>query len=121
MSVLWKQDTYKEETQCNKKGEIYIMENKAEIEIGLDYDDMGIVFKSILPELSDSPSKRSKTELSMDGNNLKICICTEDVVMLRASLNTWLRLINTACDMVEIVTDNIKYKPENKIARGMGL
>ncbi len=103
MPILWKQVAYKREGKCNKKGEIYIMENKAEIEIGLDYDSVDIVFESILPELSDSPSKRSEIELKMDGNSLRICICTDDVVMLRASLNTWLRLIKTACDMVEIV------------------
>lgn len=77
------------------------VENKAEIEISLDYAD--IILKSILPEVTDSPSKRSKTKLSVEGDVLKICIKTDDVVMLRASLNTWLRLVKTAWEMVGII------------------
>ena len=77
------------------------MRNKAEINIQMDCADT--VLESILPELNDSPSKRSKTKLDVYGNDLKICVWYDDVVMLRASLNTWLRLIKTAWDVVEIL------------------
>lgn len=77
------------------------MRNKAEINIQMDCADT--VLESILPELNDSPSKRSKTKLGVYGKDLKICVWSDDVVMLRASLNTWLRLIKTAWDMVEIL------------------
>ena len=56
-------------------------------------------YEALQPELQASPSERSKIELSVDGGLLKLFIEAEDIVSLRAALNTWLRLIKVTEEM----------------------
>jgi len=56
-------------------------------------------FEALKPELQASPSERSKIELSVDGGLLKLFIEAEDIISLRAALNTWLRLIKITEEM----------------------
>jgi len=58
------------------------------------------VYESLLPELQALPSERSKVSLEGSGDTLKLLIIAEDVVSLRAAVNTWLRLIKIAEDML---------------------
>ncbi|MHC1574922.1 MAG: KEOPS complex subunit Pcc1 [Candidatus Methanogasteraceae archaeon] len=59
------------------------------------------IYHALLPEtLEEFP--RSRAALSVDGGVLHIIVDAEDVTALRAALNTWLRLIKVACEMVEI-------------------
>ncbi|HTX44198.1 MAG TPA: KEOPS complex subunit Pcc1, partial [Methanocella sp.] len=59
-----------------------------ELELG---DEADKVFEALRPELQASPSERSRIELSRTGGRLKIFIEAEDIISLRAALNTWLR------------------------------
>jgi KEOPS complex subunit Pcc1 len=57
------------------------------------------VYEALKPELQASPSERSRIELKEDGGLLTLFIEAEDIISLRAALNTWLRLIKIAEEM----------------------
>ncbi len=57
------------------------------------------IYESLKPELQATPSERSKVELKAEGGLLKLFIDAEDIISLRAALNTWLRLIKIAEEM----------------------
>ncbi len=61
-----------------------------------------IVYNSLLPELRNTPSQRSNISLALEGGTIKLKAEAEDIVSLRAALNTWLRFIKIAYDMVVI-------------------
>jgi len=62
----------------------------------------GKVYEALKPELQASPSERSRVELKEEGGLIKLFIEAEDVISLRAALNTWLRLIKIAEEMVNL-------------------
>ncbi len=70
-----------------------------EIELG-EYAD--IVYRSLCPELEDTPSLRSGVTLELKGSMIKLSVEANDVASLRAALNTWLRLVNIAHDMAKM-------------------
>jgi len=54
------------------------------------------VERSIRPEIDDIADDRSRTRLQRSGETLKVVIEASDLVALRASLNTWLSLVDVA-------------------------
>ncbi len=59
-----------------------------------------MVYESLGPELQAIPSERSKVSLELSGGVLHLSVAAEDIVSLRAAVNTWLRLIRIAEDML---------------------
>ena len=65
-----------------------------------------IIYRALLPELSESFSERSVIDLSLeDKNRLVLSVKAEDVVSLRSALNTWLRLIQIAQEILEVTNE----------------
>jgi KEOPS complex subunit Pcc1 len=66
--------------------------------------DLGLharpVYESLGPELQEIPSERSKVNIELSGDVLKLFIAAEDIVSMRAAVNTWLRLIRISEDML---------------------
>lgn len=58
------------------------------------------VYEALQPELHAAPSDRSSVTLELAGGELRFAVAAEDVVSLRAAVNTWLRLIRIAEDML---------------------
>jgi KEOPS complex subunit Pcc1 len=58
------------------------------------------VYESLGPELQEIPSERSRVSLELAGDVLRLAVAAEDVVSLRAAVNTWLRLIRISEDML---------------------
>jgi KEOPS complex subunit Pcc1 len=58
------------------------------------------VYESLGPELHEIPSERSKVSLELAGNVLRLSVAAEDIVSMRAAVNTWLRLIRISEDML---------------------
>jgi KEOPS complex subunit Pcc1 len=58
-------------------------------------------YEALKPELQASPSGRSRIKMSIEGGLLRLFIEAEDIVSLRAALNTWLRLIKIAEEMLK--------------------
>jgi KEOPS complex subunit Pcc1 len=58
------------------------------------------VYESLRPETQAVvPSERSRVSLGQEGGLLRLSVAAEDIVSLRAAVNTWLRLIRIAEDM----------------------
>ncbi len=58
------------------------------------------VYASLGPELQEIPSERSKVRLELAGDALRLSVVAEDLVSMRAAINTWLRLTRISEDML---------------------
>lgn len=65
-------------------------------------DDACSIYKSILPELETPVSDRSIIRMSNSDSSLVLIVKAEDVVSMRSTLNTWLRLIQIAHEISQI-------------------
>jgi KEOPS complex subunit Pcc1 len=62
------------------------------------------IFKSLAPELSDEVNPRSTTRCWLEGENtLVLKIEAQDIAALRAALNMFLRLVNVADEMQDLM------------------
>ncbi|RLG24368.1 hypothetical protein DRN76_04100 [Methanosarcinales archaeon] len=96
MSLLWTSHINKTETNCNQTNESRIKtELKLTAEFIFEISSASIVYQSIVPELSDQ-MLRSQITLQHTNNHLKLLIHAEDITALRASINSWLRIIAIA-------------------------
>jgi KEOPS complex subunit Pcc1 len=64
--------------------------------------DAKIVFQAIRPEIRESPSERTSTEIECESNILKISITAQDTTSLRASLNSYLRWVMLSNEILEL-------------------
>ncbi|MCD4702687.1 MAG: hypothetical protein K8R64_00020 [Methanosarcinaceae archaeon] len=61
------------------------------------------IYRSIQPELERIVSDRSTIELTQDGPSLKLRIHADDLVSMRSTLNTWLRLVKIAHEVSRVI------------------
>ncbi|MDH5459567.1 MAG: KEOPS complex subunit Pcc1 [Candidatus Bathyarchaeota archaeon] len=62
-----------------------------------------IVFKALEPEVRKPPTMRSQTILEKEGNFLVLRIEAKDTVALRATVNAYLRWINSVTKVLEVL------------------
>jgi KEOPS complex subunit Pcc1 len=62
----------------------------------------GRIYESVVPESEDMGRSFASVKLKGD-DTITLLVLAEDVSALRAALNTWLRLINIADEMQEVV------------------
>jgi len=60
------------------------------------------IYVSVMPESEDMGRSFASIELTGE-DSLKLSVRADDVSALRAALNTWLRLINIADEMQEVI------------------
>jgi KEOPS complex subunit Pcc1 len=70
-------------------------------EIIFELPDSEVVLNALKPELDDD-LHRGRVEIRAANNGLLLTVEGDDVVSLRAALNTWLRLVRICVEMVEI-------------------
>ncbi len=73
--------------------------NPGDAHLSLEYADAERarrVERSLRPEVSDIDSDRTEVTLERDGPTLGIRVDADDIVALRAGLNTWLSLASVA-------------------------
>ena len=78
---------------------------KVESQIELEFpssNDAEVVLQAIEPEIRESPSERTSTEIECQGNILKISITAQDTTSLRASLNSYLRWVMLSNEILEL-------------------
>lgn len=68
--------------------------NEAEIEVS---DPEGVIYRSVFPEISDIEG-RSDTYVEHSDGVLSVRVEAPDRVALRAGVNTWLQLLETASE-----------------------
>ncbi|MDD1761145.1 MAG: hypothetical protein LUQ59_02840 [Methanothrix sp.] len=59
------------------------------------------IYQALLPELDDD-LHRSSVALDCEDDFIRLEVKGEDVVSLRAALNTWIRLVKIAFEMVSL-------------------
>ncbi len=77
------------------------VESKIELEFPSN-KDAEIVFQAIEPEITESPSERTITEIECESNILKISITAQDTPSFRASLNSYLRWVMLSNEILEL-------------------
>lgn len=64
-------------------------------------ESAGDIFQALSPELEDE-LQRSRVSLTLDKGFIRLRIEGDDIVSIRAALNTWLRLVKIAFEMANI-------------------
>jgi tRNA threonylcarbamoyladenosine modification (KEOPS) complex Pcc1 subunit len=73
--------------------------------------DIGHVYQAIAPETAGEVNARSQVECWVEApDTLVLVVNASDIGALRASLNMWLRLVNVAKEMQEIIHNRGGYK-----------
>lgn len=76
-----------------------------EVTIIIPPEERDILFKSISIEAREIPSKRTKVEILTVDEGLKIMIYAEDIVSLRAALNSFLRFVDSSLRSIRVVSE----------------
>ena len=75
----------------------------AKVNIVLDPDLLDAVKTALIPEVESPSSERSRTGVSIQGNELVIETVASDTTALRASLNSYLRWVQGIQGIVDIL------------------
>jgi len=68
------------------------------------------IFRAVAPEMAGEVHPRSVAHCTLEGSMvITLSIDAADLPAMRASLNMWLRLINLATEMQELVAKEMKY------------
>jgi len=70
-------------------------------EFVFETDDPMPIYRALAPELKDE-LQRSRVDIVLREGSIGLMIRGDDVVSFRAALNTWIRLIKIAFEMVNI-------------------
>ncbi|WP_406659604.1 KEOPS complex subunit Pcc1 [Methanolobus sp. ZRKC3] len=68
-------------------------------------DGADVIFLSLKPELETPVTDRSSIMLEPCGSQLTLKIVSDDLVSMRSTLNTWLRLIQVAHEVYNCSMD----------------
>lgn len=66
------------------------------LEFEYDTDRATIIEQSVRQEIGEIESDRTRTSLDREGNTIALCVEADDLVALRAGLNSWSSLITVA-------------------------
>ncbi|MCS7125380.1 MAG: KEOPS complex subunit Pcc1 [Aigarchaeota archaeon] len=76
---------------------------KAEIIIHLSQEEREIIVRSISIEAEEIPSKRTRVEVNEVDKGIQITVYAEDIVALRAALNSFLRFVDASLRSIRIL------------------
>jgi KEOPS complex subunit Pcc1 len=65
--------------------------------------ELETILKSLQPEVKTPTTTRSHTELQKEGNFIVLKVEASDTVALRATLNAYLRWINSIVNVLQVV------------------
>ena len=80
-----------------------ILHVSAKVSILMDSDLLDAVKTALIPEAESPSSERSRTEVSIQDNELVIKTIASDTTALRASLNSYLRWVQGIQGIVDIL------------------
>lgn len=59
-----------------------------------------LIYRSLMPEIETTVTERSEIYLQVMGDKLTLKVIASDLISLRATMNTWLRLIQVAYEVL---------------------
>lgn len=69
------------------------------VQLAFEYADTeraSLIERSVRQEIGEIDGDRSTTRIDRDDNTVELCIEADDLVALRAGLNTWCTLVDVA-------------------------
>lgn len=99
-----------EEQTDNKYGRQENSDTKVEASIILELSDVrkaNTLYAALLPEKLNPPTYRSKIDIELNGSSLKINISSNDLISLRASINSYLKWIATIIGALEVMENEL--------------
>ena len=82
------------------------MSTKANATINLKFDSekqIDTLLSALTPEAKAPPTRRASIQLKKAGSSLTLSVEAEDTVALRATLNAYLRWINSTLNVIGVV------------------
>jgi KEOPS complex subunit Pcc1 len=76
------------------------------LELSFQYDDerrARLIYESVAVEVGEIDDDRSTARVAVDAETLSVTVIAHDLVALRAGTNTWIRLVETAETILDIV------------------
>lgn len=77
---------------------------KVEVSIRIPTPERELILKSIIPETRDIPSRRTHVTLKSRGEELVLSIEAQDLIALRAALNSFLRFIDSVYRSIKVIS-----------------
>ena len=74
---------------------------KGRADLIFEMEEPEAVYEALVPE-SEDEVQRSEIRIEMCPEGIRLSVKSEDVVSLRAALNTWIRLVKIAWEMVKV-------------------
>lgn len=74
---------------------------EATAESVFETDKALLIYRSLMPEIEAAVSERSEISLQVMEDILVLKVVASDLVSLRSTMNTWLRLIQVAYEVLE--------------------
>jgi len=59
-----------------------------------------LIYRSLIPEIETTVTERSEISLQLLENRLTLKVTASDLISLRSTMNTWLRLIQVAYEVL---------------------
>ena len=82
------------------------MSTKATATINLKFNSekqIDTLLSALIPEAKAPPTRRARIQLKKAGSFLTLAVEAEDTVALRATLNAYLRWINSTLNVIDVV------------------
>ncbi|AGB50067.1 hypothetical protein Metho_1890 [Methanomethylovorans hollandica DSM 15978] len=73
---------------------------EATAESVFETDRAFLIYRSLMPEIETTVTERSEISLQVMGDKLTLKVIASDLISLRATMNTWLRLIQVAYEVL---------------------
>ncbi|MEM1574423.1 MAG: KEOPS complex subunit Pcc1 [Nitrososphaerota archaeon] len=83
-----------------------IKKAKAKIIFNIPEKEASIILKSLLPEIMNPATNRSKINLLIRNGELLMDIEAKDMTALRAALNSYIRWINMIIETLGVIEEN---------------
>lgn len=71
-------------------------------------DKAFLIYKILMPEIETQVTERSRINLHVFKDKLILKVVASDLVSLRSTMNTWLRLIQVAYEILELTSLKVK-------------
>ena len=78
------------------------------LDLSFQYDDerrARLIHDAVAVEVGRIDDDRSTARVAVDAEMLRVAVFAHDLVALRAGTNTWIRLVATAEDVLDVVND----------------
>lgn len=61
-----------------------------------------VIYSALKPDIDHAIEGRTRADMKLDGDTIRIDVSSDDLSRLRASLNSYLRLAKTAIDCLNV-------------------